>query len=123
MIENFEKEKIVDQIVEKFYEKYPNLIEKFGENGKKRTREDNFYHFQYLETAYDLENQQVFIDYALWLNQVLTSRGVGTTLIIENFHWIIEVLEGTNQEAPLDLQVKNFYLEALKLAIDTLKER
>ncbi|MEB1807485.1 MAG: hypothetical protein LPK26_09315 [Bacillaceae bacterium] len=118
MIDLTVKEKIVDEIVKKFYTKYPSLVEQFGENGKKRTREDNNYHLQYLDTAWKLQNKKVFIDYSLWLNEVLTSRNVSTTLIIENFQWLKEEIIGL-----LDEEVEIFYTEALNEAIDALEAK
>ncbi|WP_216831281.1 globin family protein [Alkalihalobacterium elongatum] len=112
------KEKIVNEIVKKFYEKYPTLVDKFGENGRKRTREDNFYHLQYLDTAWKLKNKKVFIDYSLWLNEVLTSRNVSTTLVLENFQWLKEELHGL-----IDPDVETFYTEVLDEAIDVLEAK
>lgn len=112
MIDLIVKENIVDQIVHKFYDQYPELIKKFGENGKKRTREDNYYHLQYLETAFELHNEQVFIDYSLWLNEVLTSRGVGTSLIIKNFQWLSEAVDQL-----ADDNMKAFFQDVLQKAI------
>jgi hypothetical protein len=43
---------IVEKVVATMYNDFPFLKEKFGEKGKERTIEDNFYHFLYLNTAY-----------------------------------------------------------------------
>lgn len=79
------KEKIADMALQEIYEAFPWLDEKFGENGRIRTKEDNIHHLNYLETAYILKDEMYFTDYALWLENVLNSRNVSTNIIIDNF--------------------------------------
>ncbi|MCM3391058.1 hypothetical protein [Cytobacillus oceanisediminis] len=52
-------EKIVNHVTEKIYEREPFLLERFGEQGKEKCREDNHHHMKHLETAYEL-NQSAF---------------------------------------------------------------
>ena len=110
------KEEIVNQVVEEIYNAYPNLWEKFGENGHKRTIEDNFHHLNHLETACELDDEKYFTDYTKWLESVLTSRNVGTHLIIDNFERLIEAIPGKVEK---DDEKK--YLHFLKKGIAVLK--
>lgn len=88
------KKQIASNTAKSIYEAYPNLWERFGERGFLRTEEDNMHHLDHLETAFDLQDQQVFIDYSKWLETVLTSRNVETALIVDNFERLIKVLPG-----------------------------
>jgi hypothetical protein len=88
-------ETVIHRSVKEIYVKYPELDEKFGERGREKCYEDNVYHFQYLETSAGLGSSKVFIDYALWLNSVLVSRGMSTDHLIDNFRSIITALEAS----------------------------
>lgn len=50
------KEQIVEEIVHQIYEAYPWLVEKFGDNGRKRTAEDNYHHLDHLEIAFQMND-------------------------------------------------------------------
>jgi hypothetical protein len=77
---------------------YPILEEKYGELGRKKCVEDNYHHFKHLDTAYSLNEEKLFVDYALWLNNILTSRGMKEDHLIDNFEGIIKVLHTEQTE-------------------------
>ncbi|TLS34956.1 hypothetical protein FCL54_23090 [Pseudalkalibacillus caeni] len=79
---------MIDEITEGIYQDYPELLERYGERGREKCREDNQHHFHQLHTAYKMKNDQFFIDYANWLNGVLTSRGMKSEHLIDNFNRI-----------------------------------
>ncbi|WP_226671701.1 hypothetical protein [Rossellomorea aquimaris] len=105
---------VIDKAVEKLYERYPELDERFGEAGRKKCYEDNIHHFNYLESAADVGEAKVFSDYALWLNSVLVSRGMKSDHLIDNFNCIMESLDETDVE-----KGKTFELY-LKQAIESI---
>ena len=110
-----QKNEIVEKLFVRFYRVYPHL-EKFGENGMKRTKEDLFYHFQYLETAFSLKDPKIFRDYVIWLGEVLETRGGGQSLLFVNLAWLVEEIE------QLDETVEHqFYLEILKEGMELLR--
>lgn len=88
------KTRIAAHTAKSIYEAYPNLWERFGERGFLRTEEDNMHHLDHLETAFELQDQKVFVDYSKWLETVLTSRHVETALIVDNFERLIQELPG-----------------------------
>ncbi|MCG1021840.1 hypothetical protein [Sutcliffiella horikoshii] len=108
---------IVNKVVSTMYRDFPYLEERFGAKGKERTIEDNFYHFLYLHTAYKLKDTQTFVEYTLWLNSVLVSRGLKTDMIIYNFEKIQESMPGL-----LDREVEESFLTYLNEGILALKE-
>ncbi|MBZ5200533.1 hypothetical protein HU147_04800 [Planomicrobium chinense] len=105
------KDKIALETAKSIYEAYPNLWERFGEQGFQHTEKDNHHHLDHLETAYELEDKQVFLDYSLWLETVLNSRNVETALIIDNFERLIDILPGKTEK-----QEERFMLDCLKEA-------
>lgn len=115
-MEIHQKDQIVERLFIRFYREYPSL-EKFGDNGKRRTKEDIYYHFQYLETAYTLRELNIFKDYVIWLGEVLETRGVGRHLLFINFAWLIEEIEKLEKTDEHD-----FYLETLKKGMQLLSE-
>ncbi|GKV57198.1 hypothetical protein NCCP2222_31450 [Sporosarcina sp. NCCP-2222] len=110
------KEPIVEAVVKEIYEAYPSLWERFGENGHQRTIEDNHHHLDHLETAFQMDDSRFFIDYTEWLNEILTSRNVGTELIVDNFQRLQKHIPGK-----LDSIREQSYLHCLELALNSLQ--
>ncbi|KGP91617.1 hypothetical protein N780_18450 [Pontibacillus chungwhensis BH030062] len=111
-----EREKVVEQVVHEIYEAYPFLWERFGENGHKRTTEDNYHHLDHLSTTYNMGEEQFFMDYTKWLQTVLTSRNVGTELIIDNYERLYRHLDKLE-----DQEESNAYKDYLTSGIQFLK--
>lgn len=107
-----EREKIVHQVVEEIYEAYPYLWDKFGENGRKRTTEDNYHHLDHLATAHQMDDVTFFLDYTEWLERVLTSRGVSTNLIIDNYERLWSALPVLSNEAEKE-KYQSYLLEGI----------
>ncbi|WP_273124023.1 hypothetical protein ACNRWW_17075 [Metabacillus sp. HB246100] len=108
----------IEEVVKGIYESYPILLEKYGELGRKKCREDNYHHFKHLDTAYTLKEEKIFIDYTLWLNNILTSRGMKEDHIIDNFERISHALEPFT-----DHDEAVYYKKLLSLAIMKLEDR
>ncbi|WJY27508.1 MULTISPECIES: hypothetical protein [Sporosarcina] len=110
------KDRVVDEVVWQIYDAHPWLTEKFGDNGRMRTAEDNYHHLNHLETAFQMSDSKFFTDYTKWLDQVLTSRNVGTDLIIDNFERLLAVLPGE-----VDIERQSAYTDYLKKALAILQ--
>lgn len=109
-----EYQHIIDEVTEGIFRDYPSLLEKFGEQGREKCREDNEHHIKHLQTASVMEDEQFFIDYAHWLNGILTSRGMKTDHLIDNFERLHKAFNSTNEE-------NKGYIETLEKAIDSLR--
>lgn len=116
-MKNDQLESIIDSVVADIYVAYPELLTRYGEHGKKKCREDNHHHFKTLEVAYNLQNDQVFLDYTEWLNRLLTSRGMDTAHIVDNFQWIKQAIKGKGLDGK-----ESFYETCLSKAISLLTE-
>ncbi|MBD8070158.1 hypothetical protein [Bacillus sp. PS06] len=108
-------EAIIEEVVKDIYLTYPELLDRFGEIGKVKCKEDNGHHFKNLETAYVLKDPKIFVDYAHWLNHLLTSRGMKTEHITDNFERIRDKIKGK-----LPVEIEEFYEAALVKAISSL---
>ncbi|MCD7035929.1 hypothetical protein LRR81_16920 [Metabacillus sp. GX 13764] len=111
----FAVRKAVENITEGIYRDYPEMMDRFGELGKKKCIEDNYHHFRHLETAYSVKKAEIFTKYAVWLNHVLTSRGMKSEHLIDNFERIYQELE------PIEAPEKEDYQSYLAEAIEVLK--
>lgn len=87
------KDALLDKIVEEIFSAYPSLYERYGENGKQRTREDNQHHLDYLQTAYEAGDPKLFVDYTMWLHELLSARGMNERIIIDNYERLIPLLD------------------------------
>ncbi len=74
-----------------FAEYYANPFweARFGERGRRRTREDNLFHLKYFITALSAGDIAIFADYWKWLRPMLVLRGISTRHVRE----FIEVTE------------------------------
>ncbi|MBT2641365.1 hypothetical protein J7I80_03860 [Bacillus sp. ISL-41] len=106
---------IIEEVTEGIYRDYPVLLEKYGERGRQKCKEDNEHHIKYLQTAASMDEEKYFIDYAHWLNGILTSRGMKTEHLIDNFQRLISAFEKSND----DKRVRVF-IHMLESAIDSL---
>ncbi|MDC0715582.1 hypothetical protein [Nannocystis bainbridge] len=63
----------------------PFWRERFGERADRHGRQDGRFHVQYLQQALAGDDPAVLENYARWLQQVLTARGMCTLHLAENF--------------------------------------
>jgi hypothetical protein len=111
---------MVERVTEKIYENDPSLMDRYGEKGRTKCIEDNHHHFKHLETAYELDNEEFFIDYALWLNGILQKFGMTTELLMDNFSLIVDVL---NEQDVKDTTRIEAYIDYLNKANNILSEK
>ncbi|MGR9048921.1 hypothetical protein ACQ4XT_09855 [Halobacillus faecis] len=118
-----EQSRLVQLVADEIYEAYPYLWQKFGQNGRDRTEEDNFHHLDHLQAAYEMDSVDFFIDYTKWLNTVLTSREVPTSLIIDNYERLVRLLKDMEvvDEAQKQCYIK--YLDESLQHLYTLSKR
>lgn len=99
---------IIDDVITEMYKNDPTL-ERYGEKGKAKCREDNEHHFHHLETAYQLNNSMMFVDYAMWLNGILKKHGMETKHLVTNFQLILKYMKNRLEKEKEDTFV--FYLQ------------
>ncbi len=106
---------VVERAVDELYDRYPNLKEQYGEKGVRKCREDNEHHLRYLESAYELDNTQFFVDYAHWLNGILQKHGMTAEHLSVNFEIIKHVMDND-----IDAGRKEHYEASLDEALKAL---
>ena len=78
-------EAIADRAVREMYGD-PFWLDRFGQRGRTFAEEDGRFHLTYLIEALRTTNPESLVTYATWLRSVLTSRGMCTRHLAENFH-------------------------------------
>lgn len=108
---------IIDRVVQGIYRDMPELLERFGEQGRVKCREDNYHHIKHLNSARNLDSDDFFVDYVLWLNNILTARGMKTEHLIDNFKRLENEIGAVGS-----FDEKDDYLSTLKKGIAELEE-
>lgn len=106
---------IIEEVTDGIYRDYPILLEKYGERGRQKCKEDNEHHIKYLQTAAAMDEEKYFVDYAHWLNGILTSRGMKTEHLIDNFQRLKNAFENSMDDEPLKV-----FINMLETAMDSL---
>jgi hypothetical protein len=92
---------LADRTLEAMY-RNPFWDERFGERGRRFAREDNLHHIAYLVQALRAESADLLANYARWLQRVLTTRGMCSRHVGENFQRLAEAIraEGIGDATP-----------------------
>lgn len=112
-------ESLIGRVTARIYELEPSLMDKYGQRGKEKCREDNGHHLRYLETAYKLDDSRIFNDYAIWLSGILSRHGMETRHLADNFRLIAE--EAIAEEG-LEISKREAFRRYLQEAIDVLEQ-
>ena len=110
------RKQIIEAVTDDIYQAYPDLIERYGEYGRRKTLEDNEHHLKHLETSVSLGNPQFFIDYAQWLDGILTARGMTTALLIDNFERLLNIFSSQDD-------IPEEYINILSKTIEFLNSK
>ena len=68
---------------------------RFGERGRRFSGEDGLYHVRYLVEALRAGSPETLIRYARWLQSVLTTRGMCTRHLAENFERLADTIRAS----------------------------
>jgi hypothetical protein len=88
-------------------------LERFGQRGLEHSQQDGRFHVSYLVQALIASDPGVLTRYARWLRSVLTTRGMCTRHLAENF----ERLARATQEQVFDSAAAVDYLRAARAAL------
>jgi hypothetical protein len=108
---------IIEEVTDGIYRDYPVLLEKYGERGRQKCKEDNEHHIKYLQTAASMDEEKYFVDYAHWLNGILTSRGMKTEHLIDNFQRMVSAFQKSDDD-----KLSRVFINMLQSAIKSLSE-
>ena len=78
----YHKEALAHAVTDALYAEMPELMEKYGERGRRKCLQDMRYNLDHLAPAVDLENPEMFAGYTLWLDGLLAARNVSTAEVV-----------------------------------------
>ena len=110
------KEEIAQEALDIFYNKYPEFLNKYGEEGKKRSYEDLVYHLSYLESAISVNEPKLFIDYLAWCKMFFKSIKFPLEHIVESLEILVSIYEKNHSETSKD------EIEYLNVGLDAFNE-
>ena len=118
---------IAEKVTESYYEVDVKAMEKWGEQGRKRTLEDTVFTLQHLSSAVFANDVNLFLDYLKWLIVVLTSRRVDIDVIMLHTQILIDILDEEKMKEPKGnkkqiLQKYVNYLKKGKLLLNQIKK-
>lgn len=86
------RDQAVTSVTDTLYAHHPELEQRFGERGRHACRQDILYHLDYLQSALDACAPEAFVNYALWLQSILSTRGVPSGHLAESFDLLADFL-------------------------------
>jgi len=107
------KQVLVEDIYHEILHRFPQIKDKFGDEGLKRTREDIVFHLYYLETAVCLNTEGLFHDYVAWIKSYFNSIKLPESWTLETFaiiNAIVRSHDNNNQAS----QVIDYIDKAIK---------
>lgn len=83
---------IVDTVVDRQFDRQPELVARYGASGRERTAADARFNVSFLAQALELDDPAVFLDYIAWLKVVLLRRHVLVEDLVSHLACLVEVL-------------------------------
>lgn len=83
---------LIDNVMRLQYKRHPELEKRYGEQGKKRCREDIDFHFCTLSEALTLGEPTLWLNYVAWGKIVLVSRRIRLDDLIDTLAIMQEVI-------------------------------
>ena len=96
-------------ICEKVFQAYPEIEEKFGNEGEDLTREYVQYHIDYLTSAVCLGEKHIFLDYIGWLKIYFTSIQLPKEYILPPLRFLRQSVAGMLE--PLEAAYVNGFID------------
>lgn len=115
-------EALTDRVLAEMY-KNPFWVERFGERAQKHGRQDGMFHIKYLTEALRTNDANVIEQYARWLQQVLTTRGMCTRHLDENFERLADAIAETVADSAPAVAMLEAARRALRYAEGTPARR
>ncbi len=84
--------RIADATLAYDYAQRPDLVDRYGEYGKTKYREDVLFNLAALSAAVDADDEGMFLSYVRWLKIVLVRRGIGAEDVAESLRCMVSAL-------------------------------
>ncbi|WP_338543072.1 cobalamin B12-binding domain-containing protein [Paenibacillus tundrae] len=109
---------LADKVTDKQYLLQPDLMQRFGENGRMRTKQDSQYSLNYLAESVLVKSPNLFTHYISWLKTLLAGYNVSSEDLAVNLRLIRETLE-----EEFDNSSKDLVLDYLEMGVHQIHQR
>lgn len=82
------REAAITTVSERFFSDHPEIYQSFGQRGREACREDLAFTLDFLRPALEFGTVQPFVDYVLWLREVLATRAIPVTHVPLALDWL-----------------------------------
>jgi hypothetical protein len=89
---------LTDRVLAEMYQD-PFWYARYAERAERHGRQDGEFHIKYLVTALASNDRKVMVEYARWLQQLLTTRGMCTRHLDDNFRLLAAAITHADREA------------------------
>jgi hypothetical protein len=104
---------LVERVLREMYAN-PFWDERFGARGRTFARQDGHYHIDHLVVALRMEEPALFTRYARWLQVTLTTRGMCSRHLAENYARLARAIQ---DEVPVETDAALAYLQQAEEAL------
>ncbi|WP_020620967.1 cobalamin-dependent protein [Paenibacillus daejeonensis] len=102
-------DELADQVTERQYKMQPELEDRFGPAGYKKTRQDTLYNIRYLSQSIQIQSPLLFASYITWLKVLLEGYKITSDDLLVNLRCLQQVM-AEQLEAQM-MEVINPYIE------------
>ncbi|MFS0725110.1 cobalamin-dependent protein [Paenibacillus sp. 1P07SE] len=102
-------DELADQVTARQYQLQPELEQRFGPAGYKKTRQDTLYNIRYLSQSIQIQSPLLFASYITWLKVLLEGYKITSDDLLINLRCLRQVIE--EQMELQMLEVINPYIE------------
>jgi methanogenic corrinoid protein MtbC1 len=79
-------------VAERHFAAHPEVFARYPAVGRQRCLEDARFHLQYLATALEADNEEMFLDYVAWTKVLLAKRNIPGSDLADNFAILADVV-------------------------------
>lgn len=108
-----DKQELAQLVTDLHFQHYPELVDKFGDRGKKRCYDDAIYHINYLDQAVRVNSNILFSNYLEWAQTMLKERDIPGNDLVNNISFLKQAIRQKLTE-PKAQQIIEFIDEALE---------
>ena len=101
------KQSVAEAVTDEFFQRHPDWLDRYGEQGRKRGIEDACFHIDFLAVAVVTGTPTPFEDYVRWTVRVLEARGISAHFVAENLAQVERAL-GSRLSGPEHSFVRSF---------------
>ncbi|MDN4616633.1 cobalamin-dependent protein [Paenibacillus sp. PsM32] len=86
-------DRFAEKVTQMQYRQQPDLMQRFGSNGRIRTKQDSLYTISYLAESVLMKSPSLFMNYISWLKVLLNGYRVSEQDLLVNLHAIKKALQ------------------------------